>query len=276
MSGLRHGFRLVRYELLICSLLNLAALFAAALLFVNNRPAQEVGFTRGVVLALSVLTPVALASSLMAADIEAGTVGFAWSIAMSRTRWFTETILVGLCELAVAILPLLIAAHLLGVGLTPQIDAELSPLSLDPCPLLLLARTVAIFAMMLLIAAKTGRIMATVTAGVAASLLLLAIIESVFGVWRSQTASPYDLSVAGSWPTGTAVVAFDGHKVSREEADRALAMGPEFWERYYLVAVGLSPADRSLLVAGETLVLGVVSLGTLVIANRIIEDRVVA
>jgi hypothetical protein len=78
----------------------------------------------------------------------------------------------------------------------------------------------------------------------------------------------------GTWPTGTTVAAIDGHAIGHNEAKTALEMGPGFGDEYYLVAVGLAPNQRALVIAEEVLVLGFGSLSAFILTDRIVKNRV--
>ena len=81
--------------------------------------------------AAPIIAALAMATTLTAGDIEAGTYQFAWCIAASRRRWVTSTLAVGLAVLVLTSVPLVAAAWALADSLGPVLSATSGPAAVD-------------------------------------------------------------------------------------------------------------------------------------------------
>jgi hypothetical protein len=220
------------------------------------------------------LIAVVLGTSLVASDLESGSVAFAWSIVLSRLRWFAATVANGVLLLLALMLPLCISAHFVGSALSHFNDAQLAPAQLDMSAPLLIGEGLLSLSVVCLTGVVVGRVLPALLVGVAASLAALVIVAWLFLGLRDGLMVPVDQSQAGTMPLGTGVVAPDGRLLGQSEARTVLEGGPEVVQRYRLVAIGLPPSSRAELAAGQLAVELAGGLALLLIAANIADRKV--
>ena len=151
---------------------------------------QFVPYCRLLILALPIIWATLFATSLVAAEFERGTVVFAWSIARDRSRWLRDNVVVGLALLSACSLPLLLVSIILSDILGPQADAASLPAPLDPAALMLLARGVLAFAVVVTTGIAVGRVLHALLAGFALACVLIGGLEGILNnVLRGRLAA---------------------------------------------------------------------------------------
>ncbi len=200
-----------------------------------------------------IVAALAMATTLTAGDIEAGTYQFAWCIAASRRRWVASTLAVGLAVLALTSVPLVAAAWALADSLGPVLSATSGPALIDAAPVLIVVRAACVFAIGALVGLASGRQMPSMLAGLLVSCLVLGAVEIGFASLREAAAGVVDPQDPGTF----LVVPWNGAAPGGGSAQRAL---------------GLTPQTRLLLLGGEVAVLvgiaAAAALGSVAVAER--------
>ena len=273
----------LRLEFLICGVTSLVWAILGLLLAIQlpdpgqgampESLGQIVMYWRLGFLALPIMSAVVLASSLIAGDLEAGSVTFAWSVVLSRARWLLETTAIGLLALVTLLLPMCLSAHLIGTGLSASSDANLAPGQLDLSVILVVGRSLLVFAVVCLAGTMIGRTVPTLLVGAMAGLVLLAVVELAFLGLRDGRLTAVDPSTPGALAVRTGVATLDGHILGESEARVVLQGGPDLAKNYQLITLGLSPSARAQLVMQQLAVMVAGSLVTVGIASRLVETK---
>lgn len=155
-----------------------------------------VPYLRLVFVGLPALCGVALATSLVASELEAGTVSFIWSVVPSRRRWVQDAFAVGLIFLLALVAPLVVVDQVLTHVMSEQSQPAFGT-GIDPGPSLIAVGSTFSFALTFVVSLILRNRLSTILASVAGVSVVLSVISVPFGRFDTDP----QLHLPATWQT---------------------------------------------------------------------------